>query len=310
MPSAPLLLARSIPSIARVSPTLAGDLAYRLFFTTSPRMPVRTADAPTHADARRGSLRVRGAEITTYVWGTGPRTALLLHGWRGRTSPFAPLVRELVAERFRVVSFDAPAHGSSRGRHTDIRDWIDAAEQLHATHGPFDLIVGHSFGALAALTIARAGVPTPAVVTIAGAASPDAFLAQFARDLDLDDRTAARLAERFRRRLDLDETTVSARYDAVAHPLPEGTRLLVVHDRDDRRMPDDSSLLLHAAHGARSRLLRTDGLGHARILSADPTLDAVVALATGGFDAVDGLGTTAGDETSAATRPPGVRVSG
>lgn len=310
MPSAPLLLARSIPSIARVSPTLAGDLAYRLFFTTSPRMPVRTADAPTHAHARRGSLRVRGAEITTYDWGAGPRTALLLHGWRGRASAFAPLVRELVAERFRVVAFDAPAHGSSGGRRTDIRDWVDAAEQLQATRGSFDLIVGHSFGALAALTIARADVPAPAVVAIAGAGSPAAFLTQFARDLHLDGPTSARLAERFRRRLGLDEATVSARYDAAQHPLPEGTRLLVVHDRGDRRMPDDSSLLLHAAHGARSRLLRTDGLGHTRILSADPTLDAVVALATGGLDAVDELGTTTEQPRPSMPRQTGVRVSG
>ncbi|WP_337001362.1 alpha/beta hydrolase family protein [Microbacterium sp. LB12] len=289
MPSVPALLARSPHTAAAVSPTLAGDLAYRLFFTTSPRMAVRDVDAATHSDARRGHLTVRGTELVTYEWGSGSRTVLLLHGWRGRASQFAPLVRELVAEGFHVVAFDAPAHGSSRGRRTDIRDWVDAAEQLQAVHGAFVAIIGHSFGALAALTIARSTVPAPAVVAIAGAASPDAFLAEFARELHLDAPTTARLAERFRRRLGIDAATVSARYDAVAHPLPDGTALLVVHDRDDRRMPDSDSLRLHDAHGSRSRLLRTDGLGHTRVLSADATLDAVIALVTGGLDAVDGL---------------------
>lgn len=280
MPSVPAVLARSIHTAAAVSPTLAGDIAYRLFFTTAPRMPVREVDAPTHADARRKRLAVRGVEIVAYEWGNGPRTVLLLHGWRGRASQFAPLVRELVAEGFRVLAFDAPAHGSSPGRSTDIRDWIDAAEQLQAANGPFDAIIGHSFGALAALTIARSTVPTPAVAAIAGAASPDAFVAQFAEDLRLDAATTARLSERFRRRLGMDQAAVSARYDAAQHPLPADTALLVVHDRGDRRMPDHDSLRLHEAHGTRSRLVRTDGLGHTRVLSADATLDAVVALVT------------------------------
>ncbi|MFJ6532971.1 alpha/beta fold hydrolase [Microbacterium sp. NPDC091662] len=280
MPSVPALLARSIHAAAAVSPRIAGDIAYRLFFTTTPRMVVRDADAATHADAHRGRLTVRGVDVATYEWGAGPRTVLLLHGWRGRASQFAPLVRELVAERFRVIAFDAPAHGASSGRNTDIRDWIDAAGQLQTDHGPFDAIIGHSFGALAALTLARSTVPTRAVAAIAGAASPDAFLTQFAEDLRLDAATTARLAERFRRRLGMDRSEVSARYDAARHPLPADTALLVVHDRGDRRMPDHDSLRLHDAHGDRSRLIRTERLGHTRVLSADATLDAVVALVT------------------------------
>ncbi|WP_226534102.1 alpha/beta hydrolase family protein [Microbacterium paraoxydans] len=283
MPSIPVLLTRGIHAAARVSPALAGDLAYRLFFSTSPRMPVRDADTPTFDDARLGSLRVRGVDVSTYEWGRGPRAVLLLHGWRGRASQFAPLVRELVAEGFRVLAFDAPAHGDSAGGRTDVRDWVDAAEQLHTAHGPFTAIVGHSFGAFAALTAARSTVPTDAVVAIAGAAGPDAFLAEFARELRLDPPTTARLSERFRRRLDLDQATMRARYDAVRYPLPAQTALLVVHDRDDGRMPDSDSLRLHAAHGERSRLLRTEGFGHTRVLSADATLDAVVALVTGGL---------------------------
>ena len=268
MPSASSLLVRALPTVGRLSPLLAGDLAYRLFFSTRPRMAVRAADAATHDDARRGTLLVRGIPVTTYTWGTGPRTVLLLHGWRGRASQFAPLVRELVAEGFRVVAFDAPAHGSSGGRHTDIRDWVDAAEQLDRTHGPFSALIGHSFGGLAALTVARSSGSVPAVAVVAGAAAPEAFLAQFVRDLRLDPATADRLRTRFHRRPRLDPATAVERYDAGAHPLPAG--------------------------------------GHTRVLSADPTLDAVVALVTGGLDAVDALGTATGraDIDAAPADPP------
>ena len=310
MPSASTLLVRTLPAVGRLSPRLGGDLAYRLFFSTRPRMAVRSADAATHDDARRGRLLVRGIYVATYTWGTGPRTVLLLHGWRGRASQFAPLVRELVAEGFRVVAFDAPAHGSSGGRHTDIRDWVDAAEQLDRTHGPFSALIGHSFGGLAALTVARSSDSAPAVAVVAGAAAPEAFLAQFVRDLRLDAATADRLRTRFLRRLRLDPATAAERYDAAAHPLPTGTALLIVHDRSDRRMPDHDALRLHAAHPGRSRLVRTVGLGHTRVLSADPTLDAVVALATSGLDAVDALGTATGraaTDTAPADRAAALR---
>lgn len=276
MTSVPALISRGIRTAAAVSPALAGDLAYRAFFSTSPRMPVHERDEATHSTARRSRLEVRGSEITAYDWGIGPRSVLLLHGWRGRASQFAPLVRELVSEGFRVAAFDAPAHGSSGGRGTDLRDWLDAAEQLQEIHSGFDAIVGHSFGALAALTAARTTVPARTVVTIAGAASTSAFVDQFSRDFRLGAATRAHMEARFLARLGVDEAEMAARYDAARHPLPADTRLLVVHDRSDRRMPDADSLRLHAAHDGRSRLLRTEGFGHTRVLHADAVLDAIL----------------------------------
>jgi len=276
MPS-PIVLARGIRAAGAASPRIAGALAYRAFFSTGARMPVHERDTATHEAAKTGRLAVRGAELTTYEWGTGSDSVLLLHGWRGRASQFAPLVRELVAEGLRVVAFDAPAHGSSGGRDTDVRDWIAAAGALQAEHPPFTALVGHSFGALAALTAARTTVPVPAVVTIAGAASPAAFVEEFVRELALRPGTASAMRSLFLARLGVDDAGLEAQYDAARHPLPDSTRLLVVHDGADRRMPDADSVRLHEAHGQRSRLLRTQGFGHTRILSADAVLDAVVA---------------------------------
>ncbi|WP_407359670.1 alpha/beta fold hydrolase [Microbacterium sp. LBN7] len=308
MSSLPALIARGIRTTAAVSPVLAGGLALRAFFATAPRMRVREWDATTHGEARYRRLTARGIEVVGYEWGTGPRTVLVLHGWHGRASQFAPLVRELVSEGFRVVSFDAPAHGASKGRRTDVRDWVALAEELQAIHGPFAAIVGHSFGALAALAAARSTVPTPAVVAIAGGAGPDAFIDEFVREFRLDRATADDMKARFRRRFGAEETTTGALSDAATHPLPDDTSLLVVHDRGDRRMPDADSLRLRTAHGERSRLLRTDDCGHTRVLSADATLDAVVAFVAGGLAAVDALGTTTGQaqpkSTDAAVRTP------
>ncbi|GAB6859590.1 alpha/beta fold hydrolase [Microbacterium xylanilyticum] len=275
MPASARLVAAAVRPVGLLTPALSARLALSLFFTATPRMSVRDADRATHEDARRERIRVRDAEVVVYRWGRGERTVLLLHGWQGRASQFAPLVRELVADGFRVISFDAPAHGDSGGRRTDVRDWVTAAELLKRTDGPFHALVGHSFGGFAALTAARTTVPAPHVAVIAGAGSATAYLSEFARALHLPPAVAARFERRFAARFGLDAAGVTAAFDAVRDPLPRGTELLVVHDRADRRMPDADALRVHAAHAGRFRLLRTEGLGHNRVLQDDAVLDAV-----------------------------------
>lgn len=269
-----------VPTTLRVadaiSPALAGSVAYRLFFRTRPRMPLRAQDRATELAARRELLRVRGRDIVTYRWGDGDRTVLVIHGWKGRATQFAPLVRELVAAGLRVVSFDAPAHGESQGRSTDVRDWMAAIEGLQDRFGPFAAIVGHSVGAVAGLTAARTFARTPVVVTISGAAGPSAMIDQFALIVGLSARARDRLTHLFAARIGETPASVAERFDSAVHPLPDATSLLVVHSRDDRGLSDADSVRLHRAHAGRSRMLRPTGLGHNRTLADDDVLDAVV----------------------------------
>lgn len=277
--SALMNIATGIRAAGAVSPALAARIALAAFFTTSPRMPVRDDDRHTHTAALRGEIEVRGRRIATYEWGRGTRAALLMHGWNGRAAQFATLVRELVSEGYRVVSFDAPANGDSGGRRTDVRDWVAAAQQLSDSDGPFELMVGHSFGGFAALAAVRAGVETPRVATISAAGTAQAFHDQFAATLQLTPAVKAAFESQFYRRLGLARSVADARYDSVQNPLPEHVELLVVHDTGDRRLDARRSRELHAAHHGRSELVLTQGFGHSRTLQADAVLDAVLAFA-------------------------------
>ncbi len=274
----------------RVAPALAAELAMPLFRRVRPPLPVRPGDRAVHEHAVRGTVRARGREIVTYSWGHGPETVLLVHGWRGRAAQFGAIVRELRAERVRVVAFDAPANGESGGRRTDIRDSLAAIEALQQRHGMFRTIVGHSFGSLAALTAVREGTATQGVVAIAGMADARFLVDAFAARVGLGTAGADALARRFARRVLPDLAEPYARFDAIADPLPPEVPLLVVHDRDDREVGAGEALRLHAAHGERSRLLLTSGSGHSRVLAADETLDAVVAFVTGGLASIDEAG--------------------
>ena len=282
-------LRRSIRISAAISPTIAARIALSAFFRPGPKMAVHDRDSATDLAGHREYLRLHGLDVATYWWGAGERTVLLLHGWQGRASQLAPLVRELVASGYRVVSFDAPAHGASDGHRADITDWLDVTSELSRRYGGFDAIVGHCFGGLAALAAARDDAAIRSVAVIAAAASPAAFLHEFSTMFALDDATRTEFERLFYARLGETRSTAVAHYDAVARPLPATTELLVAHDRKDRRMPDADALRLHEAHHGRSRLIRTTGLGHTRLISDDAVLDAVVAIVTGGLDAVDTL---------------------
>lgn len=274
----------------RVSPELAGRVAMPLFRQVLPKLPLRREDRAVHEGAERGTLRVRGRDVVTYSWGRGADTVLLVHGWRGRASQFGPLVRELRSEGFRVVSFDAPANGESAGRHTDIRDYLAAIEGLQARHGRFHLIVGHSFGSLAALTAVREGTAVGGVAAISGMADARYLVDGFAAKVGVSTATADVLARRFARRVMPGVIDPYRRFDAVAAPLPASMPLLVVHDRADREVAASEGHRLHRAHGERSRLVLTSGAGHSRILGADVTLDTVTSFATGGLPALDRAG--------------------
>ncbi|GAA1058096.1 alpha/beta hydrolase [Agromyces luteolus] len=282
-----------------VSPEASAAVALPLFMRVGGRLPVRPADRAVHESAKRSTIRVRGRDLATYEWGSGPDTILLVHGWRGRASQFAPIVRELRSEGFRLLAFEAPANGESPGRRTDIRDWLGAIDALQAREGRFHTIIGHSFGAMAARAALSDGVAAGGLVAIAGPSRARFLIDAFTQRIGARPSTADALAARFARRILPDVADPWPRFDGAANPLPERMPLLVVHDRGDREVPASEGIRLHDAHGARSRLVLTDGAGHNRVLGADATLDAVTAFATGGPTHVDRIRLAAAASDSA-----------
>ncbi|EAR24618.1 hydrolase, putative [marine actinobacterium PHSC20C1] len=258
-----------------MSAELGARLAYPLFARVGPRLAVSPAHAATHESARKVTAVVRGREVVTYEWGEGERTVLLVHGWRGRASQFSRLVRELRYEGYRVVSFDAPANGDSPGRRTSILDYVATIRMLDERYGGFDTILGHSFGALAAISATAEGVRTGRLIAVAGVSGPDYLCAQFIRIAGLPAEIEPALGKQLLRQVFNDDSTLMARYSALNNPLP-GTPLLLIHDEDDAVVSIQQSRLVADAHAPASRLVATRGLGHNRILNSDRLLDEVL----------------------------------
>lgn len=276
--------ATAVRTAGAVSPRWGAAVGMPLFGRVAKPRPVHPGDGPTMSRARRGRVRIpgidrRGADVDTYEWGEGTRVVVLAHGWDGRAAQFSRLVREFVVEGYRVVSFDAPAHGSSAGRRTYLVDWLDVFTVLQQRHGRFEAMIGHSFGGLATLVGAAGGTDAARIVTIAAPADADLLLRQFQGMLGYSDAVSAAMRERFASRYFPGERDPFAWLSTVRRPLPAAVPLLVVHDEGDRVVPFGESARIATANPG-ARLLATTGLGHNRILAADVVLDAVVDFVT------------------------------
>ena len=281
MNSALSMAAAAARTAGSVSPALGASIALSLFAHVSRPRPVAGDARYTMSTAVRSTVRIpglarSGVDVVVYDWGRGDDVVVLAHGWDGRASQFAALVRELVAAGFRVVAFDAPAHGDSPARGSYLIDWIDVFVALQQRYGRFRGVVGHSFGGLGALLSAAGGLAVGRVVTVAAPADADLLLTQFQKILGHDDRTAAALRRRFAERYFPGESDPFGRLSAVRRPLPEGMPLLAIHDEGDRVVPF-AELTRIAGANPGARPVATRGLGHNRVLVSDEFLDAVPA---------------------------------
>jgi alpha-beta hydrolase superfamily lysophospholipase len=135
--------------VSALSPALSARLAARLFITPRARR-ISVQDAGFLATAESRRLATAHGDIQIYEWpGTGP-AVLVLHGWISYAGQLAPIIEGLRAQGLRVVAFDAPAHGRSAGRQSDLYSFRGALAAVNGACAPAGAILAHSFGALSA----------------------------------------------------------------------------------------------------------------------------------------------------------------
>jgi pimeloyl-ACP methyl ester carboxylesterase len=278
----------------RVAPPIAGWAAFELFRRTPGQRALTVGERKAIAsaasfmdEARRHRLRTRTDCVTVHEFrpATGAErrgTVLVVHGWRSRTEYMRAIIEGLRKAGFRVMSLDLPGHGASRGRRLDLVRAVDAVRTADIWFGPFDAIVGHSFGGVVALN-ARAGsiegisaVDAARLVLISVPESIPEIFDQYGRLINVGPRSQNAIASRVERIAGRPITDFTG-----ARQLREiGAPTLVIHAVDDREVHADSAHR-HASAGAHVDLVWVDGAGHRRILADPHTVDATVRFSSG-----------------------------
>ncbi|MGH7525403.1 MAG: alpha/beta fold hydrolase [Gemmatimonadales bacterium] len=251
-------------TVGVVAPEMAARWAETIF-CTPPRPEPRTGETEFLAGGARFSVRSEGQEMAAWEWGAG-RTIVVVHGWGGRAGRWSVIAAALVEGGFRVVAYDAPAHGASTGRFASLPEFASALRAVGDAVGPVYGVVGHSLGGAAVSIALRDGLVAQRVVLLAPPADVVIFSHAFADSL----RIPPRVRQTMQRNL---EARLRTRWEQLHIPtIARELRLpvLVVHDREDADVPyHHGEEIAQAWH--RARLVTTSGLGH-RGLLRDPAV--------------------------------------
>jgi pimeloyl-ACP methyl ester carboxylesterase len=266
-PGTPLAVA--LRAVEPLGPNVVASLIEPLVLLP-PSHPRPAKERELLSTAHRFRIRHAGRSLAAWSWGDGP-TIVGLHGWGGRGGQFATYAAPLVEAGYSVVLFDAPGHGESDGRLSSLPQFADALESvLQAVRGAH-AVLAHSMGAAAAVLVAARGAPVERLVLFGTPTSFTRYARHFQRSVGMSDRLFRALQHRLeaRFRVRWEEIELESLAQRVQQPT------LFVHDANDKeaKLKNVEPLL---AHWPSAELLKTEGLGHYRILWDAAVRDAVL----------------------------------
>lgn len=243
-------------------------------------------DLPPDAHERIEIVRPT-ARIRAWVFdpAEAPRgTVLVLHGIRSSKLSSVAAARAHVRSGLRAVAVDSRGHGESAGRYLtygveegrDLRALVDELDRRGLLTPPLD-VVGSSYGAATAIQYAAIDSRVERVVASASFSSlrevVPAYLhwklgplADFVPSAVVNDL--------------IDGATAQANFSADA-ACPRcvaprvRARVLLIHSRDDERIPWQHSSAIHAALRSPKELMLVQGVGHVATNNAPGVADAI-----------------------------------
>lgn len=261
------LVRGGMKALGRLSPRAAAKVMDRMWFS-APRTHPKAEARAVLAEGEALRFEVHGRRVEGWRWGTGP-TVLLVHGWGGHAGQLHAFVKPLVARGLRVLAFDAPSHGASEesrrgGQRVTFFEIAEAIRVVTKGLEPLAGVVAHSGGCAAVTLAMREGWRPPAqLVFVAPFSLPGESVAPFADAIGASAEVARVFRDGVERHLGVSWPTldVPALPDAL-----KTSRLLVVHDVEDREVPFAQGEATAAAWPDH-QLHVTHGLGHRRVLT-------------------------------------------
>ncbi|SFL91075.1 alpha/beta fold hydrolase [Marinobacter zhejiangensis] len=254
----------------RLSAEGAAKLVERLAFTPD-RLPMPSRYeylldlADSHTQLHHGPHT-----LPIYSWGDGP-TILGVHGWSGAGIQFGAYIEPLVAAGYRVVLYDAPAHGRAQGERTDLYEMTEVLAKVAHQVGPLHAIIAHSLGSIAAGRALVDGLDASRLVLLAPPASLSEVVNEMGHQMGLSTDALAEHRKRMETRFGGDVWQQLSLEELAPQLRQQG---LVVIDSDDADVSADQSARVYH-NWPDSELMSADGLGHHRMLRAPQVVDAV-----------------------------------
>lgn len=256
----------------RLSPALTSRLAFNLWLTP-PRFKTPASEHKALETAEVAFIEFEEQNIATYRW--GPATApmiLLVHGWSGRGTQMGSLAQPLLDAGFQVLSFDAPAHGKSDGKQTNLYQIADVIVALQSLYGEFDAVITHSFGGPCTAVAVQRGLKTKRIVSLCPPATTIGLIEKFVSALHITEKTSVKLIHRIKDNFGKNILKQTSMINTVKDIDIPG---LVIHDAHDTDVTwEEGQAVAHAWNNAPFKI--TSGLGHRRILRDRDVIESAI----------------------------------
>jgi pimeloyl-ACP methyl ester carboxylesterase len=258
--------------MAAVSTRRAAESAFNVFCTPFDKSVLQPP--PVFSKAERLSFVSGSRRVVGYRWNHPlPKKCLILHGFESCVRNFGHYVQPLLDKGYEVIAFDAPAHGESEGKQTNVLEYRNMIEDIHARFGPVHAFVGHSFGGLAAaLALEKIDHTSDTrLVMIAPATETKTAIDSFFRLLHMN----GEVRREFDRIIEEIGGHPVSWYSVTRALQFISAQILWIHDEGDTVTPlADVKPVIDAGH-PNIRFYITKGWGHSRIYRENDVVNAV-----------------------------------
>jgi len=265
-------------TIGRLSPSVAGKLAFNLFCTPYPKYKKTKAPAIFN-QANNLLLSINNqTKIQGYEWhpkNFNGKTVLICHGYASYIYKFEQYIQPLLKQGFRVIGFDAPAHGKSEGKYINILIYKETIEQIIKAFGPIDHFMGHSLGGITLALIAET-IPDPLqhkFVLIAPATKTSTTFNNYFKMMHFSETVKNAFLTELGKKTDLPISYFEA--DRAIENYPG--QILWVHDAGDRVCPYKDLEKFKENAPSNIKFLITNDLGHNKVYKTTEIVDQIVA---------------------------------
>ena len=268
-------------TISKLAPATAGRMAFELFCTPYPKYKKRKAPAIFHHAIKRKVVLTDQTKIHGFEWlpsKPNDQTVLIAHGYGSYAYKFEHYIAPLLKMGYRVLAFDAPAHGQSEGKHIHVVVYQEAIQKIIEQAGPVHHFIGHSLGALTLSMIAEKIDQAEArkFVLIAPATKTTTTFANFFKMMHLNEVTKAAFLQDVS-----SKTNHTMDYFAADRALANYKGpILWVHDEKDMVCPYEDIINFKENAPSNIKFLITNGLGHNKVYKTAEIMDQIMTFLT------------------------------
>jgi pimeloyl-ACP methyl ester carboxylesterase len=268
IPKAILFTAKFLQAI---STSLTTKFAAKLF-TTPIRHKLPKRELHMERESVQKSIMVPAIkkEIVVYEYGKSDKKVLLVHGWSGRGTQLVKIADELLKMGYMTISFDAPAHGKSKGNSSIMIEFIASILELEKQYGSFEYAIGHSLGGMSVLNAIKQNFQVKKAVIIGSGDIIQDIIDDFIRKLQLKPEYGIKLRNHFEAKFGGKMDDYSAYKAAEKTEVP----VLIIHDKDDDDVSVKAAYNIQK-HLKQSEIMITEGLGHRKILGDEAVLQKI-----------------------------------